>query len=146
MADLEALEAIRRLMAIYAQLLDSKRIAEWGELFAEDAVFQVWGQTWRGREAIAAGIGGMQPDSPGKHVILTPVVDLLGPDRARAWTDLSAFSSAVDLEGRQTFSIATIGRYHDELVRQDGRWRFARRVVVMAGEPTPEGVAPAPAF
>ena len=37
MADLESLEAIRRLMAIYAQLLDAKRIAEWGELFTDDA-------------------------------------------------------------------------------------------------------------
>lgn len=144
MADLEPLEAIRRLMAIYGQLLDSKRIAEWGELFTEDAVFQVWGQTWRGRDAIAAGIGGMQPDSPGKHVILAPVIDLLGPDRARAWTDLSAFSSGTDASGKQTISIATIGRYHDELVRRDGRWRFTRRVVVMAGETTPDGVTPSP--
>jgi len=146
MVDSESLEAIRRLMAIYAQLLDSKRITEWAELFSEDAVFQVWGQTWRGRKAIADGIGGMQPDSPGKHIILTPVIDLQGPDRALVWTDLSAFSSATDAKGKQTISIATIGRYHDELVRQGGRWRFARRVVVMAGEATPEGVAPSPAY
>ncbi|MFO0690273.1 MAG: nuclear transport factor 2 family protein [Myxococcota bacterium] len=141
MSDLEAHEAIRRLMAIYAQLLDSKRLEEWGQLFTPDAVFQVWGQVWRGRDAIVAGIGGMQPDLPGKHVILTPVVDLNGPDRARAWTDLSAFATT-----DEGISIATIGRYHDELVRQDGRWRFARRVVVMAREALPEGVEPSPAF
>lgn len=141
MADLEAHEAIRRLMAIYAQLLDSKRIAEWGELFTEDAVFQVWGQTWRGRAAIEAGIGGMQPEFPGKHIVLTPVIDLQGADRALVWTDLSAFASAKD-----GISIATIGRYHDEVVKQGGRWRIARRVVVMAGEATPDGVAPAPAY
>lgn len=141
MADYETTEAIKRLMAIYAQLLDSKRIAEWGQLFAEDAVFAVWGQTWRGRAAIEAGIGGMQPELPGKHVILTPVIELEGPDRARVWTDLSAFASGPD-----GISIATIGRYHDELVRQGGRWRFARRVVVMAGESLPEGVAPSPAY
>ena len=141
MVDLNALEEIRRLLAIYGQLLDSKRIGEWSELFAEDAVFEVWGRTWRGRAAIAEGIGGMQPDSPGKHVVLAPVIDLLGPDRARAWTDLSAFASGKD----GAITIATIGRYHDELVREDGRWRFARRVVVMAGEATPDGVAPTPA-
>lgn len=128
-------------MAIYAQLLDSKRIAEWGQLFSEDAVFEVWGQQWRGRAAIEAGIGGMQPPLPGKHVILTPVVDLQGPDRALAWTDLSAFATT-----EQGISIATIGRYHDELVREGGRWRFKRRTVVMAGEKLPEGVAPSPAF
>lgn len=128
-------------MAIYAQLLDSKRIAEWGQLFTEDAVFAVWGQTWRGRAAIEAGIGGMQPELPGKHVILTPVIDLQGPDRALVWTDLSAFATTQD-----GISVATIGRYHDELVKQSGRWRIARRIVVMAGEATPDGVAPSPAF
>src|SRR5512145_3100246 len=106
MADLESHEAIRRLMAIYAQLLDSKRIAEWGELFTQDAVFQVWGQTWRGRAEIEAGIGGMQPEFPGKHIVLTPVIDLESPDRARVWTDLSAFASS-----NEGISIATIGRY-----------------------------------
>jgi uncharacterized protein (TIGR02246 family) len=141
MADLETLEAIRRLMAIYAQLIDSKRLVEWGELFTEDAVFQVWGQVFRGRAAIVAGIGGMQPDLPGKHIVLSPVVDLKGPDRALAWTDLSAFSSSED-----GISIATIGRYHDELVKQDGRWRIARRVVVMAQEALPGGVEPSPAY
>lgn len=140
MADLEDYEAIRRLMAIYAQLLDSKRIAEWGQLFTEDAVFAVWGQTWRGRAAIEAGIGGMQPELPGKHVILTPVIDLQGPDRALVWTDLSAFASTKD-----GISVATIGRYYDELVKQAGRWRIGRRIVVMAGEATPDGVAPSPA-
>ena len=140
MADLDTYEAIRRLMAIYAQLLDSKRIAEWGQLFTEDAVFAVWGQTWRGRAAIEVGIGGMQPELPGKHVILTPVIDLKAPDRALVWTDLSAFASA-----KEGISVATIGRYHDELVKQAGRWRIARRIVVMAGESTPDGVAPSPA-
>jgi uncharacterized protein (TIGR02246 family) len=135
------LEAIRRLIAIYAQLLDSRRLEEWGELFTPDATFEVWGKTYRGRREIVAAIGGMQPELPGKHVCLVPVIDLAGPERARAWTDLSAFASSKD-----GISVATIGRYHDELVRQAGRWRFARRVVVMAGESLPEGVAPSPAY
>jgi uncharacterized protein (TIGR02246 family) len=141
MLDLEALESIRRLIAIYAQLLDSGRIAEWGELFTRDAVFQVWGKTYRGRAEIVSGIGGMQPEIPGKHVCLAPVIDLLGSDHARAWTDLSAFATA-----QEGIRIATIGRYHDELVREDGRWRFARRTVVMAGEALPPETAPSPAY
>jgi hypothetical protein len=97
----------------------------------------------------------MQPEAPGKHVILTPVIDLVGPDRALVWTDLSAFSSAsapsrgaasAGVAAPGEISIATIGRYHDEVVRQGGRWRIARRVVVMAGEALPEGVAPSPAY
>ena len=140
MSDPEAYEAIRRLMALYAQLLDSRRLDEWGELFTFDAIFQVWGQTWTGRNEIVKAIGGMQTEHPGKHISLTPVIDLLGSGRARAWTDLSAFASAKD-----GITIATIGRYHDELVFQGGRWRFARRAVVMPGESLPVGVVPSPA-
>ena len=112
--DLEALEAIRRLIAIYAQLLDSGRIAEWSELFTRDAVFEVWGKAYRGRAEIAAGIGGMQPELPGKHVCLAPVIDLLGPDRARAWTDLSAFASTQvtlddEPDGLRTMTVRVTG-------------------------------------
>jgi hypothetical protein len=141
MLDLEALEAIRRLIAIYAQLLDSRRLEEWGGLFTSDARFEVWGKTYRGRREIVAAIGGMQTGAPGKHVCLAPVIELEGPDHARAWTDLSAFSA-----GSDGIQVAAIGRYHDELVREGGRWRFARRAVVMAGEPLPPGVVPSPAY
>ena len=43
------LEAVRRLVALYGPLLDSGRLAEWGELFTDDAVFSVYGRTYRGR-------------------------------------------------------------------------------------------------
>jgi hypothetical protein len=138
------LEAIRRLIAIYGQLLDSKRLEDWGELFVEEAIFRVWGAVHRGRREIVREIGGMQPDSPGKHVVLQPVIDLDpdDPDRALAWTDLCALATGTD-----GITIATIGRYHDRLVRDpgDGRWRFLERVIVMGGEAVPADVHPGPA-
>jgi len=140
---MDDIEAIRRLIAIYGQLLDSKRLEEWGELFEQDAVFRVWGRTYRGRDEIKQEIGGMQPDAPGKHGVLQPVIELDDRDHARAWTDLFALSSD---EGG--ISIATIGRYHDQLVRDpdDGRWRFSQRVIVMAGEDVPDDVDPSPSW
>jgi uncharacterized protein (TIGR02246 family) len=141
MGNADATEAIRRLIALYGQLLDSKRLDDWGELFTPDATFSVWGRTYRGRAQIVDEIGGMQPEAPGKHVVLQPVIDLEEAGRARAWTDLTAFATT-----EQGIEIATIGRYHDRLVVQDGRWRFAERVLVMGGEDLPEGVAPSPAF
>jgi len=137
-------EAIRRLIALYGQLLDSKRLEEWGDLFVDDAVFRVWDDTYSGRAEIQREIGGMQPEHPGKHVILQPVINLDDEHHARAWTDLSAFSMAED----QSISIATIGRYHDRLERggQDGRWRFRQRVIVMEGEGVPADVDPSPSF
>ena len=42
--DLNARE-VRRVIALYPQLLDAKRLGEWGGLFAEDAIFDVFGRT-----------------------------------------------------------------------------------------------------
>lgn len=134
-------EAIRRLLALYGQLLDSKRFDDWGRLFCEDAVFRVWGKTHVGREAIQREICGMQPDAPGKHVVLQPVIDLdAEAGTALAWTDLTALAS-----GPQGIVIATIGRYHDRLRRDhDSKWRIQERVLVMGGETVPEGVQDTP--
>ncbi len=140
-------EAIRRLLALYGQLLDSKRIAEWGQLFTEEAIFRVWGKTYRGRAEIEREIGGMQPDRPGKHVVLQPVIDIAldgDPDSALAWTDLCALATSAEGE----IATATIGRYQDRLARdaESGRWRILERVLVMGGEDVPEDVAPSPPF
>ena len=134
-------EAIRRLIALYGQLLDSKRFEAWADLFTVDARFFVWGRVSEGREAIVRDIGGMQPDAPGKHVILQPVIDIEDARHARCWTDLSAL-----LTVEESIRIMTIGRYHDLLVKdeEDGLWRFAERALVMGGEEVPEGVMPSP--
>jgi len=133
-------EAIRRLIALYGQLLDSRRFAEWGELFAPDASFAFWGRTLSGRDEIVREIGGMQPPAPGKHVVLQPVIDLDDATHARAWTDLSAFATT-----KRGIEIVTIGRYHDRLVKQDERWHIAARALVMGGEAPPPGFDPPPA-
>lgn len=136
-------ERIRRLVALYAQLLDSGRLAEWGELFTADATFSVYGRTYRGRGEIVREIGALQP-GPGasvKHLLLPPVIDLAADGAALAWTDMTVFAAGPDLPA----SIATMGRYHDRLLRVDGRWRFRERVLIFAGEPVPEGVAAVPA-
>ena len=137
------LEAVRRLIALYGPLLDSGRLAEWGELFTDDAVFSVYGRTYRGRVEIVREIGAMQPppERPVKHLLLAPVVDFDGDGSARAWTDMTVYATGED--GR--IAIATMGRYHDRLVRDGGRWRFRERVLVFAGQSVPEGVAAGPA-
>lgn len=135
-------EAIRRLIAIYGQLLDQGRLKAWGELFTEDATFSVYGRTYAGRSEIVGEIGGMQTDPPGKHVVLQPVIDLGDETHARAWTDLTAFGATED--GK--FWIATVGCYHDRLEKTDGRWRFQERTIVMGGEAVPEGTDPSPDF
>jgi hypothetical protein len=55
-------------------------------------------------------------------VSLTPVIDFESDTRARVWTDQLALSCP-----DQTWSVAAAGRYHDVVVLDDGRWRFASR-------------------
>jgi uncharacterized protein (TIGR02246 family) len=135
------LDAIRRLIALYPQLLDAKRLAEWGGLFAEDAVFDVFGRTLRGRAEIVREVGAMQPAAPLKHAVFAPIIELDAPDRARAWTDFATFA-----QGEKGIGIANSATYHDLLAKQSGRWRIAHRTIVSAGEPPPAQVGPVPSY
>ena len=142
---MDDIEGVRRLVFLYGQLLDDGRVEDWGDLFTDDAVFTVWGNVYEGRKAICEGIGGMMPtDHPGKHVNYATVADFDG-DQAWAWTDFTALADAGPGQWGRSYSIATIARYYDVLVRREGRWLFARRQIRMAGEPLPDGARPSPA-
>jgi uncharacterized protein (TIGR02246 family) len=133
------LEAIRRVIALYPQLLDARRLADWGGLFAEDAIFDVFGRTLRGRDEIVREIGKMQPAAPLKHAVLAPIVELDAPDRARAWTDFATLA-----QGEAGIAIANFAIYHDTLAKRDGRWRIAHRTIVSPGEAAPARTGPVP--
>ncbi|MBM4384321.1 MAG: nuclear transport factor 2 family protein [Deltaproteobacteria bacterium] len=135
------LEAIRRLLALYPQLLDAKRLEEWGGLFTEDAIFDVFGRRLTGRAEIVREIGAMQPATPLKHGVFAPVVELDDVNRARAWTDFVTF-----VQGASGISIGNFATYHDVLAKSDGRWRIAYRAIVSAGEIAPKEVGRAPGF
>jgi hypothetical protein len=140
---MDDLEAIKRAVFLYSQLLDDARLDEFEQLFAEDAVFTVWAQRFEGRRAIRDGIGGMMPELPGKHVAFATVADIDG-DHAWAWTDFTALADAGPGQWGRSYTIATVARYYDQLARVDGRWLFTRRQIRMAGEPLPDGARPSP--
>lgn len=131
---------IRRSIALYCQLLDDKRFDEWGDLFTADGVFEARGNRWTGRGEIVAALSQMLATGTTKHLIGATVIDVSGPGEALAWTDLTTF--VVTGDGP---AIATVGRYHDQLHRDaDGRWRFAVRILVLAGDPPRPDVTPPP--
>jgi hypothetical protein len=137
---MSAVEDIRRVIALYSQLADDKRMEEWSDLFTEDAVFLAHGNRLEGRLTIKESIGPSLAAVPIKHLVGEPVIDLLSRDRARAWTDLATF-----VRGTEGIAVVTIGRYYDELqLGEDGSWRLARRELVVVGDPLPEGLTPSP--
>jgi len=133
--------AIRRLLAEYCHCYDDRRRDDFASLFTEDAVFVVMGRSTAGRAAIRDTIGTQAPDQPpGQHVTYNTVIDVDDDGTsARAWTDFCYLK-----RDDGTLSISTAGRYHDHLVREPDRWRFARRTIVFLGEPDPDDTSPAP--
>ncbi|MEJ5254097.1 MAG: nuclear transport factor 2 family protein [Acidimicrobiales bacterium] len=123
-------EGIRRTLALYCQLCDDGRFDEWAQLYVDDAELHVLGTTHRGRRAIQAFIERAQPpERRGKHLCANPVIDLDDSGTtAQAATDFVFVAHRA--EG---FAISSVGRYLDRLVLADGRWRFARREIVLLG-------------
>jgi 3-phenylpropionate/cinnamic acid dioxygenase small subunit len=119
-------DGIRRTLAQHAQLCDDGRFDEWADLYAKDASFSVMGQTYKGRDAIKHWIEKVQPaEHRGKHVLINPVIDVDGGE-AHVVTDYIFIA--------KDKTIASAGRYHDRLVKEPDRWRFAERGIVFMGD------------
>jgi ketosteroid isomerase-like protein len=133
---LEDLEQIRQLLVDYKHVLDGKDFSGYASLFAEDGEFVAIAARARGRAEIEAMVAAM----PGTdllaakagddfHLVLNPQIQLDAddPDRARAQSTWAYVIKGDDGEP----VLAKLGHYDDELVREDGSWRFLRREAPM---------------
>lgn len=127
---LEDREEIRNLLQEYRRTLDVRDLRAFSALFAANG-------SWTGRSGAATGPDGIydmltgtladNPPAPGPtlwHLITDPAITVDG-DRASAQ---SLWMHARRADG-DTPLLPTLGAYEDELVREDGRWRFLRRTV-----------------
>jgi uncharacterized protein (TIGR02246 family) len=121
-------EAIQLLFMRYRQCLDEKDFSGYAGLFAEDGEFVAAGGTAKGRQGIQELVDGMRGSlltstvGDDLHVVVNPEIEVDG-DRATArstWIYLVRGD-----EGEPT--LCKVGHYEDDLVREDGEWRFARR-------------------
>lgn len=129
---LEDEREIRELIIRYAQRLDARDHKGYAQLFARDG-------RWSGRMGDATGpeaieamlVEGLGPtpenfvNTQNFHLMSNIIIELDG-DRAKAESRLVYFVRTA--EAKPTAMLA--GRYYDELVREDGRWRFSYRRVV----------------
>ena len=126
-------DAIRRTLAEYCQFCDDGRFDELADLFTADATFHVLEKAHQGPSQVRAFMEKAQPpERRGRHVCSNTVIDLDG-DTARVFTDY-VFVARSDGE---TFAIISVGRYHDRLVKDHDRWRFAERRIVFLGGQAP---------
>jgi uncharacterized protein (TIGR02246 family) len=121
---------ISAMLAAYSQLLDDGLFEPWSDLFTEDARLSFPGRDAEGRDQIRALMEKVQPDGArGKHMTANSTVDVDG-DTATGTTDYLFVRG-----GAEGITIVSAGRYHDTLVRQDGRWRFRERRITFLATP-----------
>jgi uncharacterized protein (TIGR02246 family) len=144
LAELRAREEIRELLHAYGRTLDARDFAGFAALWAEDAEYVggPGGQAVVGPAAIAdflEGIFAANPsglEGPTAHVFFNEHIEVAGtrgPLAHASGTSLGGFMALGEGGGAEMVILAS---YEDAYVREDGRWRFARRIV--------RGVIPAP--
>ncbi len=136
---LEDLQEIHQLFVDYGLALDAGDFAAYAALFARDGEILL-GPMGRAvgpvaiEELMRRTLDGRVGSS--LHIISSPQVVLDG-DRATAQVMWTVIHRGHDGQPRLTM----IGRHHDDLVRENGRWRFQRRrgtvdIPSTYGEPT----------
>jgi uncharacterized protein (TIGR02246 family) len=121
---LEARQQIQDLLVRYTFLIDDHEFDALGELFTPDARFGSPGSTHTGRPAIVENyrkMGELYPIT--LHEARGSVVEFVDDEHATGL--VLGFSE----QANDRHTVITSFRYHDEYVRQDGRWRFAVRQV-----------------
>jgi uncharacterized protein (TIGR02246 family) len=128
---------IEALVARYVIGLDTLDADAYASVFAEDAVFDVSGTVYRGRDAIRKIVTDLQesrarneaagtPSPALYHVMSNTFIEILDETNARHQSYAQTLRAGDD--GR--FVIGFMGRYEDELVKRDGRWVIQSRKLV----------------
>ena len=129
---LEAREAIRALWAEYGRTLDARDFGAFARLWARNAEFGTGPNAAKGPAAIAASlekaIGTNYPDSKGKnfHLYFNESIDVRG-DHATAISKGGYVMATAD-NSKADFLL--LAEYRDELVKDDGVWKFLKRQIV----------------
>jgi ketosteroid isomerase-like protein len=123
---LEDMEEIRTVLLNYGRYLDARDFAAYSHLFAKDGEWVGGFGSVTGPAAIQAF---MEKNIPGPnkghtyHLLSNFVIDVHG-DTATAWSRWAYVVPGGD--GKPV--IAQGGHYDDTLVRENGHWKFQRRV------------------
>lgn len=128
--ELQAREAIRSLFTDYGHTLDERDFDAFGRLFARDGAYVAGGAAGaaKGPEAIAALLEDLitsNATGANLHTYANEKIRFRGSDSATAISRGAFYVQ--DAAGQpQLLMLAT---YRDELLREDGEWKFLRREV-----------------
>ncbi|MEO8096700.1 MAG: nuclear transport factor 2 family protein [Acidobacteriota bacterium] len=125
---LEDMEAIRTLLLDYGRTLDARDLKAYSELFTKDGEWIGGFGSVKGRPELLAfmqkNMGPGQNTGKTYHLLTNFFINVTG-DTATA---VSRWSYVVG-NGDKKPQLEHSGRYEDVIVREDGRWKFRKRVV-----------------
>jgi ketosteroid isomerase-like protein len=126
---LENVEQIQRVLLDYGRSLDAHDFAAYSRLFAKDGEWVGGFGSVRGPAAIQAfmekNIGPLNKPGATYHLLSNFEIDVHG-DTATAWSRWAYVIPGADKKP----VIAQGGHYDDTFVRENGQWKFQRRVAV----------------
>jgi uncharacterized protein (TIGR02246 family) len=129
-------EEIQNLLLDYGRHLDNRDFKAYGRLFSKDGEWVGgFGTAPGGPAGIQAFMEkamGTQPNRANNYHLLSNFVITVQGDTATAWSRW-----AFVVPGANGAAIAQAGRYDDTLIRENGRWRFKRRVASNDTAPPP---------
>lgn len=124
---LEDLEEIRILLLDYGRFLDTRDFGAYSRLFARDGAWIGGFGSVQGPAAIQAFMEKNMGTAPNRannyHLLSNFAIDVQG-DKATAWSRWAFVVPGSDTRP----VIGQAGHYDDTLIRENGRWRFQRRV------------------
>ncbi len=123
---LEDEQEIRNVLLDYGRFLDSRDFGAYSRLFATDGEWVGGFGSVQGPANIQAFMEkniGTGPNRGNSYHLLSNFVITVQGDSAVAWSRW-----AYIVPGERGATVAQAGRYDDTLVRQNGQWKFKRRV------------------
>ncbi|MGO9333358.1 MAG: nuclear transport factor 2 family protein [Acidimicrobiales bacterium] len=126
----EVAEGVRAAMAVYTQALDDGRTDDVVATFCADGVCEIPGMgTHTGHDALREAYSKWRPRRPQRHLVVNTVV--------AEWNDheATAISDVIFLLWEDSgWAVKLVGRYHDVLHHDAGRWRFHNRTATFVTE------------
>ena len=122
-------EGVRAAIAAYTHALDDGRTDDVVATFCPDGVSEIPGLgTYEGHDALRAAYAGWTPRRPQRHLVVNTLVTDWSDHEATAISDMVFL-----LQGDAGWAVQLVGRYHDVLHNDGGRWRFHRRSATFEG-------------
>lgn len=131
-------QAIAELAGVYADGVVAFDVERWGSTWADDASWDMMGHLIEGKAAITEFWLGAMSGFEAVSFISVPCAIEISGDTAKARLQTQEILKSKDGTTRHVG-----GLYEDELIKQDGRWLYSKRVFGIVAEYQPPAPAPA---